>query len=127
MALPRGKESILRQELAHQRDYQPIIKEEESRDRLPGRHDLPSKLESTSNIHQNAKERTSNLASELLRKGLYDMSNVANLMLNKKYKLTREKEESFQMAREKQLPIKAPVLKENIDFSNTQKQPDTEK
>ena len=67
------------------------------------------------------------MASELLRKGLYDMSNVANLMLNKKYKLTREKEESFQMAREKQLPIKAPVLKENIDFSNTQKRSDTEK
>lgn len=56
------------------------------------------------------------------------MSNVANLMLNKKYKLTREKEQSFQMAKErKQLPAKANPSKENdINFSNIRIKPEEE-
>ena len=40
-------------------------------------------------------ERPSELANALLSKGLFNISNVANLLMNKKYKLTKEKEESF--------------------------------
>jgi hypothetical protein len=36
-------------------------------------------------------EKPSQLANELLIKGYYNLSNVANLLNNKKYKLTREK------------------------------------
>ncbi len=40
-------------------------------------------------------ERPSHLATDLISKGLFSLTNVANLMMNKKYKLTKEKEESF--------------------------------
>jgi hypothetical protein len=46
------------------------------------------------------------LAADLLSKGLYNIANVANLMLNKKYKLTKEKEESFQIAKEHKEKLK---------------------
>lgn len=51
-----------------------------------------------------------------MSKGLYNMANVANLMLSKKYKLTKEKEESFQrvvLQREKNKTLKIEQPKEN--------------
>lgn len=56
-----------------------------------------SKLDHTANTNKNS--RPSNLANDLMSKGLYNIANVANLMINKKYKLTKEKEESFQRAK----------------------------
>jgi hypothetical protein len=37
-------------------------------------------------------EKPSHLASELMSKNLYNFNNIANLMSNKKYKLTKDKE-----------------------------------
>jgi hypothetical protein len=43
-------------------------------------------------------EKPSHLASELMSKNMYNFNNIANLMSNKKYKLTKDKEESFRVA-----------------------------
>lgn len=60
-------------------------------------------------MHKTAKiaEKTSTLANDLLGKGLYNIANVANLMINKKYRLTKEKEESFQLAKDKRQQLAA--------------------
>jgi hypothetical protein len=59
----------------------------------------------------------------LLSKGFYNIANVTNLMVNKKYRLTKEKEESFQIAKEKKqklasLRLEAPK-ENNINIINT--------
>ena len=44
-------------------------------------------------------EKTSVLANELISKGCYNLMNIANLLNSKKYRLTKEKEESFKRSK----------------------------
>ena len=50
-------------------------------------------------------EKPSHLAGELISKGLFNIGNVANLMMNKKYKLTKEKQESFRIVKQQREKI----------------------
>ena len=88
---------MLRQE-SNYNNVRKSIREEQNERSL--KNDASNRIQNVSNMTKSSKfhEKTSNLASELISKGLYNVANVANLMNNKKYKLTKEKEESFQMA-----------------------------
>jgi hypothetical protein len=69
-------------------------------------------------------EKTSELASALISKGCYNIMNIANLLNCKKYRLTKEKEDSFKRPKERPksevvVEQKAPSANENnINASN---------